>query len=224
MDADPGSLSDAIDSLSIERHAEPVAPDNLDQIAAATTEDIKIASMRAPSKRLLNLQSQALHPATHIRHADRQPDADVARNRDHETPNAFTIAAASIGGVVGAIRSRTLPASSFGVNGQTSSGARLCRRRWPRVRRCRSLRIGMTLTPIKRFGGVSSMELRLLASSPFRSLDPVAREVAVDPVRTDAAVRRDYAEIDIGRSHRVRVGPGFDRDTLERVFDIMSSR
>ena len=53
---------------------------------------------------------------------------------------------------------------------------------------------------------------------------PVAREVSVDPVRTDAAVRRDYVEIDIGGSHRVRVGPGFDRDTLERVLDVMSSR
>jgi transposase len=54
--------------------------------------------------------------------------------------------------------------------------------------------------------------------------EPVAHEIAVDPVRTDAAVRRDYVEIDIGGSHRVRVGPGFDRDTLERVLDVMSSR
>jgi transposase len=54
--------------------------------------------------------------------------------------------------------------------------------------------------------------------------DPVARDVSVDPVKTDAAVRRDYVEIDIGGSHRVRVGPGFDRDTLERVLDVMSSR
>jgi transposase len=54
--------------------------------------------------------------------------------------------------------------------------------------------------------------------------EPVAREVSVDPVQTDSAVRRDYVEIDIGGSHRVRVGPGFDRDTLERVLDVLSSR
>jgi transposase len=54
--------------------------------------------------------------------------------------------------------------------------------------------------------------------------EPVARELLVGPVQTDAAVRRDYVEIDIGGSHRVRVGPGFDRDTLERVLDVMSSR
>lgn len=54
--------------------------------------------------------------------------------------------------------------------------------------------------------------------------EPVPHEIAVDPVRTDAAVRRDYVEIDIGGSHRVRVGPGFDRDTLERVLDVLSSR
>jgi transposase len=54
--------------------------------------------------------------------------------------------------------------------------------------------------------------------------DSVPPEIPVDPVRTDATVRRDYVEIDIGGSHRVRVGPGFDRDTLERVLDVLSSR
>jgi transposase len=54
--------------------------------------------------------------------------------------------------------------------------------------------------------------------------EPVAQEVSADPVRTDAAVLRDYVEIDIGEFHRVRVGPGFDRDTLVRVLDVMSSR
>ena len=87
-------------------------PDNLDQIAAAAAEDIKIAGMRIPAQRLLNLQSEALHPATHIGPADRQPDPHLARNRDHETPSAFTIAAASVGGVVSGIRSSTLPATS----------------------------------------------------------------------------------------------------------------
>jgi transposase len=54
--------------------------------------------------------------------------------------------------------------------------------------------------------------------------EPIAREVSVDPVPTDAPVRRDYVEIDVGESHRIRVGPGFDRDTLERVLDVISSR
>src|SRR4051812_6234277 len=67
-----------LEPLGIERHAEPVVPDNLDQIAAAPPKNIEVAGMRVPSKRLLDLQSQALHPATHIRPADRQPDPDLA--------------------------------------------------------------------------------------------------------------------------------------------------
>ena len=35
---------------------------------------------------------------------------------------------------------------------------------------------------------------------------------------------RDFVEIDVGGCHRIRVGPGFDRDTLVRVLDVMSSR
>jgi transposase len=54
--------------------------------------------------------------------------------------------------------------------------------------------------------------------------EPVAREVTVDPVLTDRPVHRDYVEIDISGCHRIRVGPGFDRDTLERVLDVISSR
>ncbi|WP_292517948.1 hypothetical protein, partial [Mesorhizobium sp.] len=53
--------------------------------------------------------TKALDPATHIGPADRQPDPHLARDRDHETLSAFTIAAASVGGVVSGIRSPTLP-------------------------------------------------------------------------------------------------------------------
>ncbi len=64
------------------------------------------------AQRLLHLQGKALHPPTHIGPSDRQPDPDLARNWDHETPSAFTIAAASVGDVVNGILIRTLPAIS----------------------------------------------------------------------------------------------------------------
>lgn len=50
--------------------------------------DRRHADPRIPAQRLLNQQSQALHPATHIGPADRQPDPHLARNRDHQTPSA----------------------------------------------------------------------------------------------------------------------------------------
>lgn len=78
--------------------------------------------MRVPAQCLLNLQSEALHPATHIGPTDRQPDPHLARNRDHQTPSAFTLAAASVGGVVTGIRSRTLPATSNSITTGGASG------------------------------------------------------------------------------------------------------
>jgi hypothetical protein len=97
-------------------------PDNLDQIAAAPAEDIKIAGMRIPAQRLLNLQSETLHSATHIGPADRQPNPNLARDRGHETPSAFTIAAASVGGVVSGNRSRTLPEISSSITAGGAAG------------------------------------------------------------------------------------------------------
>lgn len=78
--------------------------------------------MRIPAQCLLNLQSETLHSATHIGPAHRQPDPHLARDRDHETPRAFTIAAASVGGVVSGIRSRTLPATSSSITTGGGSG------------------------------------------------------------------------------------------------------
>src|SRR6202047_2829582 len=58
-------------------------PQDLDQIAATTPEDIEITSMRIALQTLLNRQSQALHAAAHVRVPSGDPDPDAARYRDH---------------------------------------------------------------------------------------------------------------------------------------------
>jgi hypothetical protein len=52
--------------LRIERHADPVVPDNLDQPAPGSSKNIEIADMRIPPEHLLHLQRQAVHALAHL--------------------------------------------------------------------------------------------------------------------------------------------------------------
>ena len=73
----------ALQALGVERGAEPVMPENLDEVAFASAEYEEIARMRIPPETLLDLKRQGVHPAPHVRHAGRKPDPRSARNRDH---------------------------------------------------------------------------------------------------------------------------------------------
>ena len=64
-------------------------PQNLQQIAAASPEHIKIACMRVALQRLLHLECQAVHAATHVRVAVGQPHPDVGRWHDHRRTAAM---------------------------------------------------------------------------------------------------------------------------------------
>jgi hypothetical protein len=52
-------------------------PDDLDQIATSTSEDKEIACMGIAPQRFLDLQSQPIHTAPHVRSSDRKPDAHI---------------------------------------------------------------------------------------------------------------------------------------------------
>jgi hypothetical protein len=73
----------ALQPLGVQRHANPVVPDNFNQVAPGTSENIKIACVRVSAKRLLNLQRQPVHAPPHVRPADRQPHSNRGGNRDH---------------------------------------------------------------------------------------------------------------------------------------------
>src|SRR4030095_5819832 len=58
-------------------------PQDLQEIAATSPEDIQIAGVRIALHRFLNLQRQAIHPPAHVGGTDRKPDPHATRNRDH---------------------------------------------------------------------------------------------------------------------------------------------
>src|SRR5687767_2543467 len=72
-----------LQALGVEREAEPVVPENLDQITSAATKGKDIARVRVATEVLLHLQCQAVHAAAHVGHARRQPHPHPRRHRDH---------------------------------------------------------------------------------------------------------------------------------------------
>src|SRR5688572_4693553 len=87
-----------LQALGVEREAEPVVPENLDQITSAATKGKDIARVRVATEVLLHLQRQAVHAAAHVGHARRQPHPHPRRHRDHaraSTASTRTSAASS---------------------------------------------------------------------------------------------------------------------------------
>jgi hypothetical protein len=95
-----------LQSLGVQRHANPVMPDDLEQIALPSPENKQVSGMRITLQRLLHKQRQAVHPTPHVRSANSQPNPHVARNRDHRRTRAFTTATASSGGTEAGMRAR----------------------------------------------------------------------------------------------------------------------
>src|SRR5512135_1790875 len=79
-------------------------PDDLDPVATGAPKHQQVTRMGVPPQRLLNLQRQSIHAAAHIGPADRQPDPDARRDRDHACTSAVTIAAARSGATEGGSR------------------------------------------------------------------------------------------------------------------------
>lgn len=91
-----------LEPLGIERHADPVVPDDLDQRACAAAEYEQIAAVGIMLKPLLHQQRQALHPLAHIRVAEGDPHPRA--RRDHR--RAFSAAATRGGDAVAKMLSR----------------------------------------------------------------------------------------------------------------------
>src|ERR1700730_3376025 len=90
-------------------------PYNLDQIAAATPEDIEIAGMRIALQALLNRQRQTLHAAAHVGVAGGDPDPDAARDRDHRRLRSSSTRCSASASTSRSTRTRQPPLSSISI-------------------------------------------------------------------------------------------------------------
>src|SRR6516164_1300175 len=86
-------------------------------MTAFAPKNIKITGMRIALQTLLDLQRQAVHPAPHVRLADRQPHPHPRGNRDHRSDSALTTAAANPAGIEAGTRTRAVPANSISISG-----------------------------------------------------------------------------------------------------------
>ena len=126
--------SDPFEALGVQRHAEPVMPQGLHQIASAPPKHIKIARVRIALQRLLNLECQTVHAAAHVRDASSHPDPHARGSRDHPRNAArFTSLPTAPAGRCQA-QSRFRPACSRGNVGAGVTGCS--------GRRCPAIAIG----------------------------------------------------------------------------------
>src|SRR3954447_20214890 len=73
----------ALQPLRIERHANPVMPDDLDQVASGAAKNVQIAGVRVAAECLLHLQGQPVHALPHVGPTARQPDPYARGDWDH---------------------------------------------------------------------------------------------------------------------------------------------
>src|SRR5215831_3206567 len=104
-----------LQALRVERHADPIMPNDFNEIAPDASKDVQIAGMRVPTQNLLNLQGQSVHALAHVGAADRQPHPDTRGNRDHRRANAATTAATKAGDTEAGIRTRASPENSISI-------------------------------------------------------------------------------------------------------------
>src|SRR5260370_39701321 len=98
-------------------------PNNLDQIASGTSENVQIAGMRALAERLLHLQRQSVHAAPHIGAADRQPDPDARGYGDHRRSSTSSTSRSAEALTPFPVRTRQPPTSSISLCSFARAGA-----------------------------------------------------------------------------------------------------
>ena len=112
--------------VGIERHAEPIVPKDLDQLATPATEHIEVATVRVSLEGFLHQQAQRVHAATHIGVAGRNPHPHARRNRDHRrrpSASAATAAFSVAASTVPVIRIRAPVANSISIAPPPPAGA-----------------------------------------------------------------------------------------------------
>src|ERR1700733_5058804 len=105
-----------LQSLGVKRHADAVMPNDLDQVASGTSENVKIAGMRIAAEHLLHLQRQPVHAFPHVGSADRQPNPHPAGNRDHRRARTSSTRSNAAASTSRSTRTRRPLASSISIS------------------------------------------------------------------------------------------------------------
>ncbi len=118
-------------TLGIKRYPDTVVPENLQEIASASAEDLEIPHMGIAPKLLLNLQRQRVHAPTHVRDPGRKPDPKPARNRDDRRSSTAITRDSAEESTARSTITRQSPASTISIrpvagnsSAPTSSGGR----------------------------------------------------------------------------------------------------
>ncbi len=111
-----------LQTLQVKRHADAVMPQDLYQITFAPPEAEDLTAMRIATKALLHLQRQAVHTATHVRHAARDPYLHPGRKGDHGASRTGSRRARIVGSSEAGIVSRRPFGSPISIVLATSDG------------------------------------------------------------------------------------------------------
>jgi hypothetical protein len=103
-------------SLHEEAHALGVVPQGLDQITPPTAKDKEMPTMWVTPQYFLDLQSKAVHTASHVGVAGRQPHPHPARERDHRPTSTRSAVAIVLGSTTPEIRTRSPCGSSISID------------------------------------------------------------------------------------------------------------
>src|SRR5258706_1631884 len=108
----------ALQPLGVERHAQPIVPKNLDQLAVLATEHVEISAMWVALEGFLHQQGQRVHAAAHVGVAGRNPHAHARRNGNHRgrpSASAATAAVSVAASTAPVIRIRAPAANSISI-------------------------------------------------------------------------------------------------------------
>jgi hypothetical protein len=95
-----------LETIDIQRHTDPIMPEQLHKITFAAPEAEDFAAMRVTAKPLLHRQRKSGHAPAHIRHSARDPKLRASRKRDHDGSSACTRRVSATGSIIAATERR----------------------------------------------------------------------------------------------------------------------
>src|SRR4051812_6070209 len=98
-------------------------PDDLDQVASDTPDNLPITGVRIAAERLLHLQSQPVHALAHVAPANRPPYPHPRGDRDHRRSRTSSTSRSVAARTPSLTRTRYPPANPISIPSLARPGA-----------------------------------------------------------------------------------------------------